>query len=412
MSKKDIRPATRKVYAPTLGDESRVGEYLHKWRKDHVANSWDAQEKGVRDAMKELNIDDKYFESLFTFASGYLGTDFYFTYDEAFGIGGTLGRLVYKTKVGVSKGYQEAKRVGKELKDKGIKQGSKAVAKDYATKAFQATKKAAKESLQGYKDFAKEIGGKKNHDKRKKLAISVLDDTKRKVNDDYKIILTSAQGLVEDKYEEGGSIPAPTKSQKEEIKRIANKFDFDKENLGLTEAEAGFFERIVIKYMDYFKSQYYAENLNTHKTQLFEMVKVVSEKFKKGGMMYEEGGKVQEQTLNVKVSFDKPLRIATWSAQSGDKFKDGGLTKKQETKYGAYFKGEWENETNNGYEDVYVFEFPDEKVMHEFLDEVGGMPHPLGGHRTILSKEKGGMYAEGGLLDKLNKTYSFKELFK
>lgn len=81
---KYTRPATRTVYAPLSGDETKLGDYLYAWIKNGGrVRSWDDQEKVVKNAMAELNIDDKYFESLFTFASGYIGTPFYFEYDTA-----------------------------------------------------------------------------------------------------------------------------------------------------------------------------------------------------------------------------------------------------------------------------------------------------------------------------------------
>ena len=34
---------------------------------------------------------------------------------------------------------------------------------------------------------------------------------------------------------------------------------------------------------------------------------------------------------------------------------------------------------------VKVYEFPTDELQQEFLDEVGGAPHPLGGRRVIIS---------------------------
>ena len=47
-----------------------------------------------------------------------------------------------------------------------------------------------------------------------------------------------------------------------------------------------------------------------------------------------------------------------------------------------YIKHFPNNEPGSG---VYVFEFPNDKILDKFLDEVGGAPHPLGGIRAILS---------------------------
>ena len=137
---------------------------------------------------------------------------FAITQDSSFGIGGKLGTLYHKTKKGISKGYAETKRVGKELREKGVKEGSKSVAKDYAKRSFSATKKALKDSFEGYKEeFAKLKSkkaierNKKAHELNKKIAIGVIDETKAKVNnDEYKIILTSAENIIEDKYQFGG----------------------------------------------------------------------------------------------------------------------------------------------------------------------------------------------------------------
>lgn len=56
-------------------------------------------------------------------------------------------------------------------------------------------------------------------------------------------------------------------------------------------------------------------------------------------------------------------------------------------KWQQYRTGTEEVQINGEYEQVDVFEFPDESLVEEFLGEIGGMPHPLGGFRVVLSVE-------------------------
>lgn len=87
---KATRPATRKVYIPLPGDETRLARWIDS--NHRKIRTWDDQEKLIKQGLKELNIDDKYYESLFTFASGYLNTPFYFEYETAFKQGGILNK--------------------------------------------------------------------------------------------------------------------------------------------------------------------------------------------------------------------------------------------------------------------------------------------------------------------------------
>jgi hypothetical protein len=56
-------------------------------------------------------------------------------------------------------------------------------------------------------------------------------------------------------------------------------------------------------------------------------------------------------------------------------------------KFKSYYTG-WDEdvEIEDGKYGAHVFEFPNEEKMNSFIDEVGGMPHPLGGLRTVLTE--------------------------
>lgn len=51
------------------------------------------------------------------------------------------------------------------------------------------------------------------------------------------------------------------------------------------------------------------------------------------------------------------------------------------TDFEQYFTG---TDDVNG-ESVKVYEFPNQETMTQFLDQVGGMPHPLGGLRAVVA---------------------------
>lgn len=52
-----------------------------------------------------------------------------------------------------------------------------------------------------------------------------------------------------------------------------------------------------------------------------------------------------------------------------------------------YYKGTEDVDFEGGRsQNVHVFEFPTDELMDQFLENVGGMPHPLGGNRAVLSE--------------------------
>lgn len=55
-------------------------------------------------------------------------------------------------------------------------------------------------------------------------------------------------------------------------------------------------------------------------------------------------------------------------------------------KYQQYYTGTEEVKIDGQYVKVKVYYFDDdEETMNQFMDEVGGAPHPLGGNRAVVT---------------------------
>lgn len=60
------------------------------------------------------------------------------------------------------------------------------------------------------------------------------------------------------------------------------------------------------------------------------------------------------------------------------------LTKQH--KWNKYYRGKEELEFNGEWRCMHIYDFPTDALQTEFLDEIGGAPHPLGGRRVVLEK--------------------------
>jgi len=97
---------------------------------------------------------------------------------------------------------------------------------------------------------------------------------------------------------------------------------------------------------------------------------------------------VKEIDPTKKEKIKKQLDYLQFHASKKDNMKKEA--KNSIEKYKQYYQGFDETiDKPEGGVGAHVYEFPNEKLVEEFLAEIGGVPHPLGGNRVIVAQVEG-----------------------